>query len=114
MGRASPDVPAERHASRLELLFDLVVVAGVAQIAHLLHGRPCPADLGMYALLFPAPWTAWIRFTLYTVVLPCTALPLLLAALGSRLRSATFAGLLVPIVLRQAYYEYRRSKAVPA
>ncbi|MFF0138747.1 hypothetical protein ACFYRN_20180 [Streptomyces sp. NPDC005227] len=33
-----PEAEAERHASRLELFFDLVAVAGVAQIAHLLHG----------------------------------------------------------------------------
>lgn len=62
---ARPDPEAERHASWLELFFDLVAVAGVAQIAHLLHGEPGLPDLGMYALLFLALWTAWICFTLY-------------------------------------------------
>ncbi|MCX5384411.1 low temperature requirement protein A [Streptomyces sp. NBC_00083] len=60
--------PEDRHASWLELFFDLVAVAGVAQIAHLLHGTPGPADVGLYALLFLAFWTAWICFTLYADV----------------------------------------------
>ncbi|MFE2530967.1 low temperature requirement protein A [Streptomyces sp. NPDC059371] len=62
---AIPDSGEDRHATWLELFFDLVAVAGVAQIAHLLHGEPGPADLGQYALLFLAFWTAWICFTLY-------------------------------------------------
>ncbi|MFD6494465.1 low temperature requirement protein A [Streptomyces sp. NPDC060188] len=62
---ARPGPEAERHATWLELFFDLVAVAGVAQIAHLLHGEPGLPDLGMYALLFLALWTAWICFTLY-------------------------------------------------
>ncbi|MEV0096567.1 low temperature requirement protein A [Streptomyces sp. NPDC050738] len=55
----------ERHASWLELFFDLIAVAGVAQLAHLLHGEPGLADIGLYALLFLAFWTAWMCFTLY-------------------------------------------------
>jgi low temperature requirement protein LtrA len=56
---------AERHASWLELFFDLIAVAGVAQLAHLLHGEPGLSDIGLYALLFLAFWTAWMCFTLY-------------------------------------------------
>ncbi|NDZ83476.1 low temperature requirement protein A, partial [Streptomyces sp. SID10853] len=58
----------ERHSSWLELFFDLIVVAGVGQLAHLLHGEPGPADLGLYALLFLAFWNAWILFTMYANV----------------------------------------------
>ncbi|MEU1292605.1 low temperature requirement protein A [Streptomyces sp. NPDC005840] len=58
----------ERHASWLELFFDLVAVAGVQQIAHLLLGSPGLHELGLYALLFLALWTAWISFTLYANV----------------------------------------------
>lgn len=68
MNEVSPAMPAsgeERHATWLELFFDLVAVAGVAQIAHLLHGEPGAGDLGLYVLLFLAFWTAWICFTLY-------------------------------------------------
>ncbi|MER6462000.1 low temperature requirement protein A [Streptomyces sp. NPDC001288] len=65
---ASPPTPAERHASWLELFFDLVAVTGVAQIAHLLHGQPGLSALSLYTLLFLALWTAWICFTLYANV----------------------------------------------
>ncbi|MFF3889633.1 low temperature requirement protein A [Streptomyces sp. NPDC001914] len=68
MNEVSPAIPAsgeDRHATWLELFFDLVAVAGVAQIAHLLHGEPGAADIGLYALLFLAFWSAWIGFTLY-------------------------------------------------
>ncbi|MFF3772939.1 low temperature requirement protein A [Streptomyces sp. NPDC002232] len=70
---ASPGTPpahplpaeSERHASWLELFFDLIAVAGVAQLAHLLHGTPGAADLGLYCLLYLAFWTAWMCFTTY-------------------------------------------------
>ncbi|MFI1151399.1 low temperature requirement protein A [Streptomyces sp. NPDC020817] len=65
---ASPaPVPAqgERHASWLELFFDLTAVAGVAQLAHLLHGSPGPGDVALYAVMFLAFWTGWMLFTVY-------------------------------------------------
>ncbi|MET9535156.1 low temperature requirement protein A [Streptomyces sp. NPDC006649] len=58
----------ERHSSWLELFFDLIVVAGVGQLAHLLHGDPGPAGLGLYVLLFLAFWNAWVLFTMYANV----------------------------------------------
>ncbi|MFJ2400600.1 low temperature requirement protein A [Streptomyces xanthochromogenes] len=61
-------VPAsggERHASWLELFFDLVAVAGVAQLAHLLHGEPGWRDVGLYIVLYLAFWTNWLSLTLY-------------------------------------------------
>ncbi|MER5966501.1 low temperature requirement protein A [Streptomyces sp. NPDC002057] len=60
-----PAAASERHASWLELFFDLIAVAGVAQLAHLLHGTPGAADLGFYCLLYLAFWTAWMCFTTY-------------------------------------------------
>ncbi|MCT4351529.1 low temperature requirement protein A [Streptomyces sp. Je 1-79] len=56
---------SERHASWLELFFDLIAVAGVAQLAHLLHGTPGHADLALYCVLYLAFWTAWMCFTTY-------------------------------------------------
>lgn len=47
------------------MLFDLIPVAGVAQLAHLLHGTPGVDDLGVYCLLYLAFWTAWMCFTTY-------------------------------------------------
>ncbi|MEU9861245.1 low temperature requirement protein A [Streptomyces sp. NPDC047971] len=56
---------SERHASWLELFFDLIAVAGVAQLAHLLHGAPGHTDLALYSVLYLAFWTAWMCFTTY-------------------------------------------------
>ncbi|MEV6579797.1 low temperature requirement protein A [Streptomyces sp. NPDC051582] len=61
----SAPAEGERHASWLELFFDLTAVAGVAQLAHLLHGSPGPGDLALYALMFLAFWTGWMLFTVY-------------------------------------------------
>ncbi|MFD3940088.1 low temperature requirement protein A [Streptomyces sp. NPDC058611] len=58
-------VRGERHASWLELFFDLTAVAGVAQLAHLLHGGPGWDDLGLYTVMFLAFWTGWMLFTVY-------------------------------------------------
>ncbi|MFJ7630974.1 low temperature requirement protein A [Streptomyces sp. NPDC097595] len=55
----------ERHASWLELFFDLIAVAGVGQLAHLLHAGPSWTSLGQYAVLFLAFWFAWVMSTMY-------------------------------------------------
>ncbi|MFJ8026771.1 low temperature requirement protein A [Streptomyces sp. NPDC096311] len=55
----------ERHATWLELFFDLIAVAGVSQLAHLLHGEPRAGDFAYYAVLFCAFWMTWTCFTLY-------------------------------------------------
>ncbi|HEV7709164.1 MAG TPA: low temperature requirement protein A, partial [Asanoa sp.] len=63
---ASP--AAERHASWLELFFDLVVVVAVAQLAHQLEGSPGLRDVGLFVVLFYAIWSVWTSFTLYANV----------------------------------------------
>jgi low temperature requirement protein LtrA len=55
----------ERHASWIELFFDLVLVAGVGLLAHLLSHGPSLADVSLYVLLFLAFWLAWAAFTIY-------------------------------------------------
>jgi low temperature requirement protein LtrA len=57
-----------RHASWLELFFDLVVVAAVAQLAHRLHGDPSVLDVALFVLLYLAVWLTWSSFTLYANV----------------------------------------------
>jgi low temperature requirement protein LtrA len=57
-----------RHASWLELFFDLVVVAAILQLAHRLHGEPTLRDIGIFVALYLAVWFAWISFTLYANV----------------------------------------------
>ncbi|MBO3752492.1 low temperature requirement protein A [Streptosporangiaceae bacterium NEAU-GS5] len=66
------EIKGGRHASWLELFFDLVVVVAVAQLAHLIH----PSDehhvgLGqvlLFAGLYYAVWSVWTSFTLYSNV----------------------------------------------
>jgi low temperature requirement protein LtrA len=55
----------ERHASWLELFFDLVFVLAVAQVARVLSGH---ADFGgflKYVALFVPVWRSWVGFTFY-------------------------------------------------
>jgi low temperature requirement protein LtrA len=59
------DTGTERHASWAELFFDLVAVAGVAALAHVLGSDPDAAALGLYTLLFLAFWLSWTTFMLY-------------------------------------------------
>ncbi|WP_066367713.1 low temperature requirement protein A [Herbidospora mongoliensis] len=62
------DARIERHASWAELFFDLVAVAGVAALAHVLGSELNAAALGLYALLFLALWLSWTTFMLYSNV----------------------------------------------
>ncbi|WP_244223869.1 low temperature requirement protein A [Amycolatopsis circi] len=74
----------ERHASWLELFFDLVAVAGVAQLSHLVRGTTSWSDAGLYVVCFLAFWTAWMCFTVYGNVTGAAArtMPVLLAMAG--------------------------------
>ena len=58
----------ERHASWTELFFDLVAVAGVSALAHVLTSKVDAAALGLYAVLFLAFWLTWTTFMLYSNV----------------------------------------------
>lgn len=63
---------SDRHASWLELFFDLVVVAAVNQLAHLLHGDehhgPGGLAITTFFALYLAIWLVWTTFTLYSNV----------------------------------------------
>jgi low temperature requirement protein LtrA len=61
---AAPD-ESERHASWAELFFDLIAVAGVAALAHVLVGDLTPTAIGLYAVLFLAFWLTWTTYMLY-------------------------------------------------
>jgi len=66
---AEIDTPAPgRHASWLELFFDLVVVAAILQLAHRLHGTPTLRAIAVFLALYLAVWVAWTSFTLYANV----------------------------------------------
>lgn len=58
---------SDRHATWLELFFDLVVVAAVAQLTHLLV-HPSGLHLAAFFTLYTAVWLIWTSFTVYANV----------------------------------------------
>jgi low temperature requirement protein LtrA len=58
-------VGEERHASWLELFFDLVVVAGIGMLAHLLQEDHDRGGLALYVVAYTAFWLVWACFTTY-------------------------------------------------
>lgn len=55
----------ERHASWLELFFDLIFVLAVAQVAHNLEEDLTPGGFLRYVALFIPVWWAWVGYTFY-------------------------------------------------
>ena len=56
---------SDRHATWLELFFDLVFVVAIAQLAHLLHDRLDWVGIASFAALFVPVWWLWIDFSYY-------------------------------------------------
>ena len=56
---------SERHASWLELFFDLVFVLAVAQVAKVLADHTDMLGMLKYIVLFVAVWWAWVGYTFY-------------------------------------------------
>lgn len=56
---------SERHASWLELFFDLVYVLAVSQIAHVLSAHTDLGGIIKYIALFLPVWWSWVGFTFY-------------------------------------------------
>jgi low temperature requirement protein LtrA len=59
------DRDPDRRVTFLELFFDLVFVAVIAQLAHHLAEHVTWASVGWFVLLFYAVWSSWINGTLY-------------------------------------------------
>lgn len=55
----------ERHASWLELFFDLIAIAGIGMLAHLLEAHDTSAGPVGYVIAFTAFWVLWGCFTAY-------------------------------------------------
>lgn len=79
----------------MELFFDLVAVAGIGQLTHLLHRGPSLSDFGLYVLLYLAFWTAWACMMLYgNIARDHTRVPLMLATmLGLGVMASAVAGI---------------------
>ncbi|UGT56140.1 low temperature requirement protein A [Nocardia asteroides] len=65
---ATQDSTEERRASWTELFFDLVAVAGIGQLTHLLHRGPSLGEFGLYLVLYLAFWVLWACVTVYSNV----------------------------------------------
>jgi low temperature requirement protein LtrA len=59
------EADGERHATWLELFFDLVFVVAIAQLADGLSGEPTLRGFLIFAGLFVAVWWAWVGYTFY-------------------------------------------------
>ncbi|BCJ47018.1 hypothetical protein GCM10010168_34620 [Actinoplanes ianthinogenes] len=91
----SESAAEERHATWLELFFDLVIVAAVAQLAHLLH-EPDAQRLLIFGILYYAMWSVWTGFTLYANV-AATRIRLV-TMLGAMFGIAVMAASVTPLV----------------
>lgn len=63
MSEAPVAVPRERRATWFELLFDLVFVAAVGQVAHRVVAHPTALELLVTAALFVPLWWMWVIYT---------------------------------------------------
>lgn len=79
----------------MELFFDLVAVAGIGQLTHLLHRGPSLGDFALYVLLYLAFWTAWACMMLYgNIARDHTRIYLMLGAmLGLGVMAAAVTGI---------------------
>jgi len=59
------DRDPDRSVTFLELFFDLVFVAVIAQLAHRLAEHPDWSGVGWFVFLFYAVWSSWINGTYY-------------------------------------------------
>jgi low temperature requirement protein LtrA len=80
----------DRHATWLELFFDLVIVVAVAQLADLLHDRPGGHEVFLFIVCYYAMWSVWTSFTLYANISGdlTRVRPMLLAMLGIAIMAA--------------------------
>ena len=63
--RSIDNLGGERHASWLELFFDLIFVLAVAQVAQVLNQDLSLTGLLEYLALFAPVWWAWIGYSFY-------------------------------------------------
>ncbi|MBN9188565.1 MAG: low temperature requirement protein A [Microbacterium sp.] len=85
-----------RRVNWLELIFDLVMVACVGQIAHTMHGDPSPlAFLGFFGLL-AAAWWAWVNATVTMNLFGARVTPVIWAAVTVAMIAIAFMAATVP------------------
>ncbi|HEX3589214.1 MAG TPA: low temperature requirement protein A [Pseudonocardiaceae bacterium] len=103
----------ERHASWLELFFDLIVAAGVAQIADRLREAPTPANTLACVAMFYAVWSVWTAFCAYANVAGerTRTRALLLAMLGMGVMAAAIPGTMPELLPHDDTFATGRTQA---
>ena len=76
------DRESTRHATWLELFFDLVFVFAIAQLAHLLHSELSWTGIAGFGALFIPVWWLWIDFSYYADQFDIDSGPYRLVMLG--------------------------------
>ncbi|MBA2462419.1 MAG: low temperature requirement protein A [Actinobacteria bacterium] len=89
--RTAEDSAEERHASWLELFFDLVFVIAIAELAHQLELDHSAAGLLRFAALFVPVYVAWQGFSIYADRFDTDDLLLRVALLAGMLAIAALA-----------------------
>ena len=86
----------DRHASWLELFFDLVVVVAVSNLGDLLHHDPSPGGAATFVGLLVPVWWAWISYSYFADLFdddsPPHRLAQLAGMLGMIVLAVTLAG----------------------
>jgi low temperature requirement protein LtrA len=75
----------ERHASALELFFDLVFVVAIAELGETLSRHPTATGFLHFAVVFVPVWWAWVGYTVYADRFDTDDLIFLLAMLTAML-----------------------------
>ncbi|WP_227983837.1 low temperature requirement protein A [Nocardia spumae] len=105
--------PHDRHATWTALFVDLVAVAGIGQLTHVLHHGSAPADLGLYLVLYLAFRMVWATVTRSSdIAHEATRTPLTVAAmLGLGVMAAAVPATALAPAVRRSRPAYRRGLA---
>jgi len=101
-----------RRAHWLELVFDLVMVGYLGQVAHVLHGDPGWADALVFFALFAPAWWAWVNMTLALNLFGARITPLLWAAVTVAMLAIGIMAAAVPEALGDRAWAFAAGNAV--
>jgi hypothetical protein len=96
----------------LELIFDLVMVAYIGQVAHGMHGDPDWADALVFLVLFAAAWWAWVNMTLTLNLFGARITPLLWAGVTVAMVAIGVMAAAVPEALTERAWAFAVGNAV--
>lgn len=111
-GAPEVDVRGGRRAHWLELVFDLVMVGYIGQVAHLLHGDPGWPEVLVFFALFAPAWWAWVNMTLTLNLFGARITPLLWAAVTVAMLAIGIMAAAIPEALGDRAWAFALGNAV--